>query len=176
MRNVLTRSGQNEKPPDARSAFTILELMVVIALVGLISVSVVGVSMALLRDKPVTGEEAVRNAVATTRRQAVLQSRELSLGFDKKANCFVISSGEESQLLGNEMKGPLEVEFLPPNKDSSMLIGGDVLEGGALKVVLFFPDGACQPFRAQIRTGGAARSIAFDPWTCAEIKDGKAAK
>ena len=172
------RSGSQQAGPHGAKAggaagFTILELMVVLALVVLITASVAGVSVALLRDKPVTGEEALRAAISKARKQAVLESTEVHLAYDKKARCFVISTVVAERRLINEMKGPLDIDFLPPVRSSAVLLGGDVVEGDALRFVSFYPDGACSPFRAQIKTGGAARTLTIDPWTCAEVTEDK---
>jgi general secretion pathway protein H len=38
-----------------------------------------------------------------------------------------------------------------------------------LPYVTFYADGTCSPFRAQLRTGGPARFVTLDPWTCAPL-------
>jgi general secretion pathway protein H len=39
--------------------------------------------------------------------------------------------------------------------------------------VTLYSDGTCTPFRVQFHSNGAARIIAIDPWTCAEVLEEK---
>lgn len=156
-----------------RRAFTLLEVVVVIALIGLLTALVAGGSMALLRDHPATGEEILRSAMTQSRREAVTSLQEVRLSYDAKARCFLLSRGGGLRKLPVEVTGELQVEFLPAASGNAMLLGGNMVETEKLTHVTFFPDGACSPFRAQIRTGGPARIMSFDPWTCAEVMEAK---
>jgi general secretion pathway protein H len=64
----------------------------------------------------------------------------------------------------------LGVDFLSSKAGggSSILVGGTLLETGALPHVSFYSDGTCSPFRVQFRSKGAAHVISIDPWTCAQ--------
>ena len=159
-------------PQDRRGssrAFTLLEIMVVIALIGLLTGVLVTGSVTLLRDRPVTGEEQLRSVLTKVRRQATGHLVEVRLSFDAKKKQFVASSAEGLRIIPVEVPGEFSVQFVPAAKGNSILIGGDILETGSLSFITFYSDGTCSPFRAQLRTGGPARVMNFDPWTCAEM-------
>jgi prepilin-type N-terminal cleavage/methylation domain-containing protein len=68
----------------------------------------------------------------------------------------------------------LTVDFLPAGKSNgSMLLGGELIEMGAMPFVTLYSDGTCTPFRVQFHSSGAARIITIDPWTCAEVLEAK---
>jgi len=54
-----------------------------------------------------------------------------------------------------------------------MLLGGELVETGTMPYVTLYRDGTCTPFRVQFHSSGAARIIAIDPWTCAEVLEEK---
>jgi type II secretory pathway pseudopilin PulG len=155
------------------AAFTVLEILVTLALIGLLSAFVVGGVTSLLRDKPVTGEEVLRVAISRSRRYAVENLREVRLSYLAKDKTFKASSLDGLRSFPVEFKGELAIDFLPQQKENSILLGGQAQEIGSLPFVTFYPDGGCSPFRAQIRTGGPVRTIAIDPWTCAPMLEEK---
>lgn len=157
----------------ASSAFTILELLVTLALIGLLAALVVGGTASLIRERPVTGEEVLRIALSRARRYAVENIREVRLSYSAKDRTFTARSIDGVRSFPVEFKGELGIDFLPQQKEGSMLVGGEALETGAMPYITFYPDGGCSPFRAQIRTGGAARTISIDPWTCAPMLEDK---
>ena len=64
----------------------------------------------------------------------------------------------------------LTVDFLSAQPgQSSVLIGGELVDTKTVPAVTFYPDGTCSPFRAQFRAGGAAKVLSIDPWTCAQV-------
>lgn len=154
-------------------AFTLLEVLVTLALIGLLAALVAGASATLLRDKAATGEDILRNAVLRARRHAIEGWMEVQLSYSAKEKTFVELSRNGEKKFQTESRGELLIDFLPVQQDYSMYLGGVVAEGGALPHITFYPDGGCSPFRAQIRTGGGARVLSFDPWTCAPMLEGR---
>lgn len=152
------------------SGFTLLEIIIVIALIGLLTAMVTGGAVALLRDHPATGEDELKLAILRCRRRAVSELEVLHLSYDEKARSFIETSREGEKLFPISMPGELKVDFLAPETSSSQLLGGDLVEQDPLRSVSFYPDGASSAFRVQLRTGGPARILSFDPWTCAEIE------
>lgn len=140
--------------------FTLLEIVVVLALFGLITALLIGGSGALLRA---IGREDVEstalNAIASARHEAVLAGRTLELRLDEKTRVLDWGAGRAT-LAGEDV-----VRLLPPVKTSSVLIGGR-LEETAITGVRFHADGTCDPFRVEIVRGQASRILAIDPWTC----------
>lgn len=165
-----------------RDAFTLLEVLVTIALIALLTgVLVVGTNR-LLGDRPKTADELFRAAVNETRHDALLHYREVRLAFDAKKNEFVALDAD-----GGETRHPFvpkdtgEIDFLPPrpaggSSPSSVLIGGQLVETQTLPFVTFYRDGTCTPFRAQIKSRNGIRFLEIDPWTCAPMLANSAAR
>lgn len=149
--------------------FTLLEILLVIGLIGLLAGVLVGGSARLLADRPVTVEAVFWEAAATARRKALQQNRDVSLRYDTRERAFVANAG------GGETRfpvpaGEVKVDFLPaanPTGAGLVLIAGSLVDTRTLPTVTFYADGTCSPFRVQIATGGPARTLAIDPWTCA---------
>lgn len=154
-------------------AFTLLEVLVTIALILLLAGLVIGASITLLRERPATGEEVVKYAIAQARRYAVENDREVRLSYDAKEKAFVASTRDGTRTFPVDFPGELQIEFLSSQKGGAVLLGGDLVETARLPYVTFYPDGACSWFRAQLRTGGPARVLAIDPWTCAPMLEAK---
>lgn len=152
-----------------RRGFSLLEIVVVLGLIGLLTAVVAGGSVALLRERPATGEEQMRLVLTKVRRQAVTNMQELRLSFDGKKRLFLVQSVEGDKPIPLEIKGEFQVEFVPPKAGSSIMIAGEGMETTKLPFITFYRDGSCSPFRAQLRTGGPSRIMTFDPWTCAEM-------
>jgi len=163
--------------PRRVQAFTILEVLMVIALIALLTGVLVTGGINLTRDKAITPEDVFWRSVLETRRIALISGREVRLTFATK-------SGDKEPALvarmadGTEQRFPFEqgnqrefiVEFLVKQKGGgSMLLGGQLVETQTIPFVTFFADGTCSPFRLQIRAGGEPRVIEIDPWTCAMV-------
>lgn len=142
------------------AGFTLLEIVVVLALFGLITALLIGGSGALLRA---IGREEVENtalnAIASARHEAVLSGRTLELRLDDKTRILDWGAGRAT-LAGEDV-----VRLLPPVKTSSVLIGGR-LEEAAITTVRFYADGTCDPFRVEIVRGQTGQILVIDPWTC----------
>ena len=155
-----------------RDAFTLLEILISIALLALLAGTVVSLSAHLIGDKAVTPGDVFWKALTEARKEALLSEQEVSLAFDEKNKAFVISAAAgEPKSFPVPAADQLGVDFLPPRTagTSSVLLGGELVETGGMPSVTFYPDGTCSSFRAQFRNGGAAWTIAIDPWTCAEM-------
>lgn len=147
-------------------------MLLTLALIGLLAGVLVTGAVYLTDEKPTTPEDVFWKAVMETRRQALLSGRDVRLRFVKKdkAHALVASGSEKEQRFPFENVEELTVDFLSVQKGSSaILVRGQLVETQSIPYVTFYGDGTCTPFRAQFRTGGAARSIAIDPWTCAPV-------
>jgi prepilin-type N-terminal cleavage/methylation domain-containing protein len=172
---------------DARRAFTILEVLLTIALIALLAGSLVGGAAHLLSDKPVTADEVFWKAVQEARKAALKSEKEVRLRFDGKAKQFVLIDGFAPSTLGadgftkeetviKQIPVPppgsddLTIEFLGSGKGGPLiLIGGMAVESQPISYVTFYPDGTCTAFRAQVVRHGGTHTLAVDPWTCAAI-------
>ncbi|MSU69508.1 MAG: prepilin-type N-terminal cleavage/methylation domain-containing protein [Opitutaceae bacterium] len=162
------RSRAGREPVEC--AFTLLELLVTLALIALLaSVLIVG-SARLLADQPATPEDIFRKAVGEARKYAVEHDTEVRLGYDPKGKVFRAGTTAGTRHFPVTAPGEVTFDFLAAQKGgSAVMIAGIIVETQPLPFVTFYPDGTCSPFRVQLRTAGSARVIAIDPWTCAPM-------
>lgn len=154
-----------------KAAFTLLEIIVVIALMGMLAtVLSVGASR-LLADRPDTPEQIFWGAVGEARKFALLNQTEVRLSFDSEEQAFVASTELGEKLFPIQFDGELQLDFLGMRKgESSILVGGRLIETSPLDRVRFFDDGTCTPFRVQlIVLGEPPMVLEIDPWTCAQV-------
>lgn len=186
MRTVAASWSERRPAPRAR-AFTILEVLLTIAIIALIASVLVGGAVQLLTDKPVTLEEIFWKSVQEARKRSLKAEREMRLKFDRQKKQFVIVDGlapaataadgvtrEEVPLaefpLPANSTTDLSVDLLGANKTGSMiLIGGIAMESQPIPFVTFYPDGTCSAFRVQFARSTGAYTLAVDPWTCAPV-------
>lgn len=154
----------------ARAAFTLLEILLVIALIGLISASLVTISIRLTDRKPATPEGVFWEAVTEARKSALKHEQDVRLSYDDKDKKFMLDPGGKSFDVPNPSRD-LSIEFLQAQSgaNSSVLIGGELVDTKTIPFVTFYADGTCSAFRLQIRTDGPAQLVSIDPWTCARM-------
>ncbi|MDP3072031.1 MAG: prepilin-type N-terminal cleavage/methylation domain-containing protein [Opitutaceae bacterium] len=178
-------------PTTLRAArgFSLLEVLLVVAIVGLIASVLVGGAGTLIGERAVAPNDVFWKAVQEARKTALKSGHEIRLKWDKEKKRFLLLDGTASATLAADgftreetpLKefpvpaegGELAVEFLAPASKggggNAILVGGVLLEARTIPHVTFFPDGTCAPFRAQFVRGGGVTVLAIDPWTCAEM-------
>jgi general secretion pathway protein H len=151
----------------------VLEVLMVIALIAMLTGVLVTGSARLASGRVVTPEDVFWKAVTETRKAALLSGRELRLSYtdkDKERALVAKAPDGTEQRFPFEWTGELKVDFLSTQKaTSSILLGGQLVETQTIPSVTFYGDGTCSPFRLQLRTGGEARVLAIDPWTCSLV-------
>ncbi len=151
-------------------AFTLLEILLALALIALLATVFVGASSALLADRPRSLDDQFWKLCGDARRSALESQHDLQVSFDARTHAFVLSDGASVRSIPVTGPADLAVDFLAADRDASaVLIGGTVIQTNALPAVTFYSDGTCTPFRVQFRTNGAAHTLDLDPWTCAPI-------
>jgi general secretion pathway protein H len=161
----------------ARSSrgFTILELLLALAIVALIGTVLIGGSAQLLSDKPTSADDIFWKAVQQARKTALKTGNEVRLTFvdDRdKGKSFVVNDGTNPQEfpLPPATTSDLAVTFLVAQKGgSAVLVGGTLVETQTIPFVAFYADGTCTAFRAQFQRANGVHSLAIDPWTCAQV-------
>ena len=155
--------------------FTLLEILLVVALIGLIGALLAASVMRVFSDDHAAPEEIFWQACRSAQKMASLSERATSLSFDAKGKNLVWSNGAETeQAPFDPASGEVSVQFLEAQQGGSlMLIAGQVVETQEVPRVLFYPDGTCTAFRVQFRVGANAWQVAVDPWTCAPMLEGK---
>jgi prepilin-type N-terminal cleavage/methylation domain-containing protein len=160
-------------PGGRRAAFTLLEVLVTIALIALLTgVLVVGTSR-LLDDRPKTADELFWTAVGATRHDALFNQHDVRLSIDLTKNEFVaLGAGGAERRHPFVEKAVNEFDFLEPSAgggSTSVLLGGQLVETRTVRFVTFYRDGTCSPFRARLKSRDGTRILEIDPWTCAQM-------
>jgi len=166
--------------PHRCRAFTVLEIMIVIALISLLAGVLVTGGLHLTRESSATPEETFWKAVTEARRMALLSGHDVRMSFigaakGDKERALVIRAqdGTEKHIDFEPQPGELIMEFLSAQKGGpSILLASQLVETSTMAYVTFYGDGTCSPFRVQIRTGGEPRTLMIDPWTCALVLPG----
>jgi prepilin-type N-terminal cleavage/methylation domain-containing protein len=155
-----------------RTGFTLLEILLALGLIAMLSAAVIGISSNLLSERTATPEEVFWKAAEAARRAALKSGKEADLSFDDKGKAFQLSDGAGVKTFGVPGADPsLSVDFLAPagGPSSAVLVGGMLLETGALPRVAFYSDGTCLQFRVQFSAKGSSHIVSIDPWTCAPM-------
>ncbi len=175
MRSVQRRdsaSGGRTAGRNARRGFTLLEILLTVALIGLLAGVLVTAAVQLTDEGPATPEDVFWKAVTESRREALLTGQDVRLRFQAKNKQYalVASGAAREQQFPFVPSETLAVEFLSAQKGGgAMLIRSQLVETQRVPFVTFYSDGTCTPFRVQIRTGGEPRLLSIDPWTCAPV-------
>lgn len=155
---------------DARvqqGAFTVLEVVLIIALLGLVGALFVSGGNDLLRVRQQTAADVFWQAVQAARLLAVQENTTVQLRFDQ----------DNLRLVWQSSGGPHElpwpgknIEFLPVEQNETILLGGQLAGTSRLKAVRFHADGGVDRFRAQLTdSSGQITRLDLDPWTCAPL-------
>jgi general secretion pathway protein H len=154
---------------DARG-FTLLEILLALALIALLATVFVGASSALLADRPRSLDDQFWKLCGEARRSALEHQHDLEVSFDPRTRSFVLSDGTSARSIPVTGPADLAVDFLAADREAStILIGGTLIQTTPLPAVTFYADGTCTPFRVQFRANGAAHTLELDPWTCAPV-------
>jgi prepilin-type N-terminal cleavage/methylation domain-containing protein len=158
-----------------RRAFTLLEVLMVLALLGLMAGLFITAARSFTDEGTRTPEDVFWQMVRDSRKRALLTGRPVQVRYaapskDDAAALVMTADGLEERL-SFTAKDDVKLDFLSTEKSrSSILVAGQMVETQTLSSVTFYGDGTCSPFRVQIRTSAiAVRSLAIDPWTCAEV-------
>jgi type II secretion system protein H len=155
-------------PPPACRGFTLVEVLLVLALMALLaSLLVPGVNSMLRAMDERAPDQLAAEAVLAARAAALESGRTVELRYDKDGRSFAWGLPEARSAA---LPAGTTVELLPVEAGGAVLLGGELTEvAPPLRRVRFFPDGTCDPFRLRLRTGEAAapRVLVADPWTCA---------
>ena len=169
-------TGQRNRAIVTRAGFTLIELVLVIALIGIASTLVVVNADTIFQTADDMADDAVLSlAVREARYQAALDKRDVLLGYNREAARFEIAD-EMGRILAmiptdhDPENNPLEVQFfailpregLPVQRFSPLREGLNLSE---VNRVAFSPARVSTPFVAELRYGNVSEVYRFDPFS-----------
>lgn len=173
------------------AGFTLLEVLCVLAIIGLLAAVLIGGAANLLSDKPQSAVEVFWEAVRESRKNALKSEHEMRLRYDKEKKQFVLVDGiapkraaadgvtqEEAVAkvfqVNPALANDLQVTFLASGATGrTELIAGMLVEVDPVPYVTFYEDGTCTGFRVQFVRAGSTSTLAVDRWTCAPLLETK---
>ncbi len=157
--------GLNRNRPSP--GFTLIEILLAIALLGLIAFLFIGGASDLFRAQEKSVQDVFWQSVQSARLQAVQEDRTVVLRYDEKLH--QLSWGVDGS--GSSLDWPgRSVEFLPEDQHNSILLGGQLVDTGQIPFVRMYADGGTDRFRVHLtENGGRISRLEIDPWTCAPI-------
>jgi prepilin-type N-terminal cleavage/methylation domain-containing protein len=161
-----------------RRGFTLLEILLVLALIGSVSSLVVISIGSIARTTPADAlEGAFWGALREAREAAMRTRRAQEITFNPEELEFVIDGGGSVSTEAVSIESASEsdkfeavfMQVLPSN--TFTLLRGRLVTEREITSMLVFPDGTCQPVTVEFRFPGGTRRLPIDPWTCAELLD-----
>lgn len=171
-----------------RAGFTLLEILLTIAIIALLATVLIGGAASLLAEQPVSVDDVFWKSVQEARKAALKAEHDIRLKYDKDKKQFVVVDGVAPPVLAadgfTKEEMPLKTFKLTASNDNDMtveflggsakggraiLVGGVLLETQPIPFATFYSDGTCSQFRLQIMRNGAAHILTIDPWTCAPM-------
>lgn len=153
--------------PRSGPGFTLIEVLLCIGLLALVGALFIGGASSLMRAKEPASSELFWQVVANAREAAVESGRPVSLHINPETGTLVLAGATlalETQIPG------CQVTLLSATERRTVLLGGQLEETATRRVVWFYPEGTCDPFRAQLaESGGRRATLQIDPWTCAPV-------
>ena len=151
-----------------RGAFTLVEVLLVVAVLGMAAFAFIGGASDLFRAKEPRPDDVFWQGVTAARQLALESDQTVTFQYDQEKHTLAWTTAASP---GGSLVFPGRLlEFLPVTQQGLVLIGGRLTETESIKFVRFYPDGGCDAFRAQLTdAGGRLTVMAIDPWTCAPM-------
>ncbi len=177
------RSPPQRRPYLRRRAFTLFEVILVVALIGVAATMFLVSVESLGKSSPADEfEGAFWRAMGTAREQALTSRRPVALAYDPKEKCFLLAGA------GGAQKVPLAASVAVAEDDCAatfsvelpsndfVLVRGELVTRRPVEAVRIFPDGSCQAFAIEFQLGNYKHRVQIDPWTGAEMLAAEADK
>lgn len=164
-----SRAGRLSRRATLRAAFTIIEIVLVLALMA-VAASVVIANFVSFADRSgeLSAEETLHSAIRAARFQAASTRLTTELRFDKETGSLTVGSDTKfplSENFGETEPGEIRFFLVPPTTGLSKF--PDPSETRLETTVLrFAPDRSSSPFVAEIDSGrGTPQRLVFDPFS-----------
>ncbi|MFZ9200871.1 MAG: GspH/FimT family pseudopilin [Opitutales bacterium] len=150
-----------------RAGFTLVEVLLVLALMALVSGVLILGSASLMSGGKDDPEAVILDALQRARREAVERNETVELRIEDDGS--TLSWGETSdQSVTVPNSELMRARLLAPVSLGAVLIGGEA-EERPLANLRLHPDGTCDHARLEVRRNGARRLHVIDPMTCAPL-------
>lgn len=174
MKKKLEIGVRNELINSGKKAFTILEVLMVIALIGLVSgLFAVNFDVLIRAIGKKSPEKILYNAICEARYQTIREHIPVYLSFDKKKKAFVIYKEQADKPL---VQMPLEpdIEFVFESIPPNTYRGGQfqkppVSAKETIEKMAFFPDGSSTPVIITLLQGNFSLKFKPDVLSCGII-------
>jgi len=167
-------AAEHPAPAPARHGFTLLETLLVIAMISMLMGVMIGGATSLLRGTARSDPEDAllalmqrlrRNAVETGR---LTELRQMSRLPGEEGADFTWSDGGEEHEERLPVREEVTARIIGPEVGGAILIGGRAQEDPVLHL-RFHPDGTCDRVRLEIVRDGNRSVVPIDPLTCAPL-------
>ena len=173
---ILATGDERAGPGDRRWGFSLVEILLVVALIGVMaSVFVINFDTLIRQNEADSLEQAFWQASSEARNLALFERRPQDLRYDPENKAYTVGAGakvKRYEVDTSSWKKDLETEVLFKQRlsdDSYRLVAGQLVTQREIPLVRFYPDGTCMPFVLEIKAGDDLRSIEIDPWSGAEL-------
>lgn len=153
--------------PARAGGFTLVEILLVLALLGLLAGLFIGAAGSLFGGRSAHGKDVFLEAVLAARSRAVAMDVPVRLRVAEDGRSLTVESTGATQIF--DLTGGASVRITQVG-----LLAEPGRPGGSVAEVVprgirFFPDGTCDAFQVELRSpSGPPTKLAVDPWTCAE--------
>ena len=159
-----------------RGAFTLIELMLTMALIALLSSLFIWNIQSLLKQGELEGlQNELWSAVDKAKQGAVFNRVLHRVRFDSENQAFMVSAdGEEVPFkvdisaLGEDVEIEVIFKLMLP-RDGYRLIQGELVTHKEIETITFYPDGTCTPFSVDLKIAEYESSYQIDPWTSSQM-------
>jgi len=150
-----------------RAGFTLVEVLLVLALMALISGVLILGAANLMEGGKDDPEAALLALLQKVRREAVERDQVIELRIEDDGS--TLTWGEKpDQTATLPVSEKVRARLLAPVSLGAVLIGGQA-EEHPLASLRIYPDGTCDHARIEVNRNGARRLCEIDPLTCAPL-------